>query len=87
MHAANSILSLERILGVFKHPEKFVVNNDKALGNKFLITDKGGMPIFYEKELFKFIAAVRKHHDLFINNNTSNERNTENQSEQISLDL
>ncbi|CAM4257606.1 DNA-protecting protein DprA [Erysipelothrix inopinata] len=87
MHAANSILSLERTLGVFKHPEKYVVNNDKALGNSMLIDEKGAMAVFYESELMNFISLVKKHHDYFIGNHVNAKDNLERQVDQISFDI
>lgn len=54
MHAVNSILELNRKLGVLDHPEKFRSNNQKSYGNQKLIADGSAVPLFSLKSLDSF---------------------------------
>lgn len=88
MHAAKSIVDLNRILGVFKHPKKYSVNNKKSEGNKILISEYGGVPIYSKDEMSGFVQSAIEHSDMYFKNSDDIEtKKSKDSVEQISLDI
>ncbi|MFB9972854.1 DNA-processing protein DprA [Allobacillus sp. SKP2-8] len=59
MHTVGFCLKQEKPLGCLNHPNKFLVNNDKASGNQLLLEKKQAMPLFTPKDFEKFIQCFK----------------------------
>lgn len=75
MHTVKFAKEQNKILGCLNHPGKYLLNNNKALGNQELITEGSAMALFTNEELTNFINKM-------IENETesTNYNNQENKS-------
>ncbi|MED1747179.1 DNA-processing protein DprA [Brevibacillus borstelensis] len=89
MHTVGFCLAQSKPLGCFNHPEKFLVGNNKARGNRQLIDQGKAQPLFTPEDIDLFISKMEKLSDLrkridSISNQTQPNKK-ENTDEQLEL--
>ncbi|WP_187355480.1 DNA-processing protein DprA [Paenibacillus tengchongensis] len=59
MHTVGFTQEQQKPLGCLNHPEKYLINNDKARGNRYLINQGKALPLFSQEDIDMFIDKMQ----------------------------